>query len=258
MSNKSKLISISTGLILLAGCGSYYKKPESIESKMARYESKKEYINKIPEYTVNSPIKASRNPASANEYSEQINESNLSIYFLSLYEQNEIYNALFPDQKNIIKNCPTFHQELLKREASSYSYSLKEDIDYTKNSIVNSLSANAQLSKSTLASAMTKLMKGTIAELKSLCEYGQSDNYYIYENFITLSSKANKFPKNTDTVNSLLKTTIFYNQALISSISNKEKIKVKSRGLASTAKPLDYSEEAIRRLKASWAIESLK
>lgn len=260
MTNKYKALTLPLLIATLAGCGSYYKTPESIESKMARFESRKPYINKVPSFTTSKAPKVSRFPASANSEGEQINESNLSIYFLSLYEQYETMTSLYPDSKQALKSCPTFHQELLKRAPSSYSYNLRADISFAQDSIISSLAFSNEQAKDskTLAVAMDQHIRNTYSELRNLCEFGQSDNYYIYENFITLVNKGGKIKKNSEGINALLKTTVFYNQALISNISHKEKIRVKSRGLASAQNPTEYSQEAIRRLKASWAQESFE
>ena len=252
-------LSLITIFTLLSSCGSYYKKPESIEAKMARYTSKDESVNNVPDYMVSSyKYKGSRYPASADR--EEVNESNKSVYFLSLYEQYQSMAELYPTNKKVIKYCPTFHQEILKKSPRVSVYKLKNEIDFSKSSIVSSLDFDGQeASKKNLSQAMSIYMDQTYAELTQLCESGVSSNYYIYENFITLAQKNGVLGKNQDSLNALFKTTVFFNDALISSISDKEKIRTRGRSIASTKKlEVDYTQEAIRRLRATWAQESLK
>ncbi|EQC46235.1 hypothetical protein [Bacteriovorax sp. Seq25_V] len=252
-------LSLITILSLVASCGSYYKKPESIEAKMARYTSKEESVNKVPEYKVSGyKYKASRYPASADR--EEINESNKSVYFLSLYDQYHAMTDLYPQYKKQIKYCPTFHQQLVKKSPKEVKYSLKDQISFEDKSIVSSLDYEGQApSRKVLPKAMAKYMDQTHAELTELCENGVSSNYYIYENFITLAQKKGVIGKDEKSLNALYKTTIFYNESLLSSISAKEKIRTRGRTIASTRKlEADYTQEAIRRLRATWAQESLK
>lgn len=250
-----KNLSLIAIFSILWGCGNYYKKPESIEAKMARYESKDLSINDIPSFkATEAHIKKtkSRMPASADQ--EEIGESNKSVYFMSLHTQYQAMGDLYPEHKKSLKMCPTFHQEILKAPVKTTNWSQREDIDF-KNSIVKSFNVK---NKSELSIAMKNYMNSTFNELSILCDRGYSSNYYIYENFITLAAKKGVVTKDVNGINALLKTSIFFNDTLLKTIANEERIRKKSRGLASSESAPNYPKEALRRLKASWATDLLK
>jgi hypothetical protein len=122
-----KLIGMTTAsiatLTILGACSSTYRRPESIDDKIARYETKRTTTNKVPELqVVEGPIASkktrSRGPASVPTIAQtgraMANFSNKRLYFLTLLTQ---YNNLqtfvegtTPPQVNI---CPAFHTSLV-------------------------------------------------------------------------------------------------------------------------------------------------
>jgi hypothetical protein len=95
----------------------------------------------------------------------------------------------------------------------------------------------------------------TYSEIQELCEYGSSDNYYIYENLIT-HIKNNNFDASTHNMNILLKTTIFSNIALITSLNKEQSAKAGGRAIASVPTENNkyaYSSEVMARLNVNWA-----
>lgn len=245
-----KRIFLVTSLLMLASCASTYRRPESIEEKMARYKSRSVSTNKIPKYEVES-FSYSRGRVPASAYKAQgLDYSNKNLYFLSLYEQYESFTELYPEYRKDIKHCPVYHQVLLdyKDTPKKWSWSKKTKNDYQNKTIVKQLPN----SSSSIPIAMRDHMDRNYEELSQLCFTGASDNYYIYENLIEITKK-NKLGKNAQGVNSLLKTTLFYNETLLNTIGEKSRARAKGRGLASTKKKVNYTQEALTRLKANWA-----
>ncbi|MBF0299948.1 MAG: hypothetical protein HQK51_14580 [Oligoflexia bacterium] len=57
-----------------------------------------------------------------------------------------------------------------------------------------------------------------LKELKEMCEYGQSDQYFLFENLITHMKNNVSFRKSKESMEALLKTTIISNMAIIVSL----------------------------------------
>ena len=85
----------------------------------------------------------------------------------------------------------------------------------------------------------------TYSELKELCEFGVSDNYYNFENLLTYTKKKTLGPS-TKSLNSLVKTTIFSNWILLDSID-------KSKDFEKKKVLNTYTSEVVNRLKVDWA-----
>ena len=101
----------------------------------------------------------------------------------------------------------------------------------------------------------------TYSEIRELCEFGVSDNYYIYENLIT-HIKNSSFPPAEKSMDTLLKTTIFSNMALVTSIDKIQATPMRSiASVEAKSKDASYSNEVMTRLNVEWAkeyFESLK
>ncbi|OIQ17876.1 MAG: hypothetical protein BM556_10645 [Bacteriovorax sp. MedPE-SWde] len=245
-----KRIFLTLTIITLASCASTYRRPESIKEKMSRYKSKATSTNKIPEYKV-SGFKYSRGrvPASANKQ-QDLNYSNKNIYFLSLYEQYESFSQAYPENKKKIQYCPVYHQPLItyKETPKKWYWEKKTALSKSKDSIVSHLPK----AKESLTTAIREHMDRTHDELSKLCFTGASDNYYIYENIVEIT-KSNALKRNSDGINSLLKTTIFFNETLLHKVADKKRLRKKGRGLASAKEKVHYTQEALNRMKAAWA-----
>jgi|GEM_PF-541631 len=101
-------------------------------------------------------------------------------------------------------------------------------------------------------------LKKTHSELAELCEFGSSDNYYIYENLIGRIERVGPYEAGPIGAQTMLKTGIVFNQALIKSLKPEHsgaKVTPKaSRAPASVTKGSQemYHHEALSRLKAGW------
>lgn len=96
----------------------------------------------------------------------------------------------------------------------------------------------------------------TYAEIRELCEFGVSDNYYIYENMITHIKNTNFAPAENN-MNTLLKTTVFSNIALVTALNKVQPQAMRSIASVEVKKDpsAPYSNEVMTRLNVEWARE---
>jgi len=232
-------------------------------------------------------------PIPVQNVTEELKLSNKKRYFLSLYGQYEKLKKFGDSFKGPkVEICPSFHTSLLeyndkkgspegllevqsKTKRFTYDVSRLTDKTYVaqnpelllpvdKNDIhpkvidilvsegVNT--TPARVNEVVQAALDTHLVK-TYSEIRQLCEFGVSDNYYIYENLIT-HIKSNDFKPGDRNLNTLLKTTLFSNMALVTSIEKNHK--EPGRSIASVSNKgieAPYSKEVMTRLNVEWAQE---
>ena len=226
-------------------------------------------------------------PVSVDE-AKETNPTNKKLYFLTLYSE---YQSLKKYAQSFeapsVAICPNFHTSLIRHNEvagsetnikilKKFSYDTKKlsdqeyvgshpelmlplskdeispkVVDILKNSHepMNNISVNELVHK-----ALDIHLAKTYSEIRELCEYGVSDNYYIYENLIT-HIKSNKFEAEPKNMNILLKTTLFSNIALESSLE-KHPTTTSGRSIASITnddKQSSYANEVMTRLNVSWA-----
>lgn len=230
-----------------------------------------------------------------NQTNDEINLSNKKLYFLSLYGQYETLNKYTESYKGPKVNiCPSFHTSLLehnekkgtiveinesKKRSRSYNYDMNklDDPHYVASNpelllpvvkdevnpkVIDKFRTEGKsLSpfkmNEIVQSALDIHLAKTYSEIRQLCEFGVSDNYYIYENLIT-HIKSNSFLPAEKNLNTLLKTTLFSNLAIVTSIQKNQK--EISRSIASVEsnnpkKKSPYSSEVMTRLNVEWAQE---
>lgn len=232
-----------------------------------------------------TPASAPENP-NMNEDSKESNPTNKKLYFLTLFSEYETlknFSREFVGPEVTI--CPNFHTSLLRHNENSigtnnkmpntkrFTYDSKRysdelyiasrpelllplskdevtpkviDIIRSSSEPLNDFAVNELVHK-----ALDIHLAKTYSEIRELCEYGVSDNYYIYENLIT-HIKNNKFEADNKNMNTLLKTTVFSNMALMTSIAGQGGTSTPSRSIASSSKN-NYSSDVIARLSVSWA-----
>jgi hypothetical protein len=225
------------------------------------------------------------------EADKEGNPTNKKLYFLSLYTEYETlknYSTEFVGPE--ISICPNFHTSLLnhkekRSETPKTAYlSKKFTYDSARLSEEGYVSAHPELllplSKDSVTPKVVDVIKSsketmtdfainelvhkaldihlakTYSEVRELCEYGVSDNYYIYENLIT-HIKSNKFEADSNNMNTLLKTTLFSNMALMTSLEKYQPAPARSgRSIASVSdegKKGPYVNEVMARLNVTWA-----
>lgn len=238
--------------------------------------------------------KAARFPASAPENpnlgdeTKEIYQTNKKLYFLTLfseYESLKNYSQEFAGPS--VSICPNFHTSLLRHNDNiangSKTAPINKKFSYDSKRYGDEMYVASRpelllpLSKDEVTPKVIDVIKSshepmtdfainelvhkaldihlakTYSEIRELCEYGVSDNYYIYENLIT-HIKNNKFEAGNKNMNTLLKTTIFSNIALMTSLDKHETSP--GRSIASETndtKKSSYVTEVIARLNVSWA-----
>ncbi len=281
MSFKNQVLILAGAATLLASCSSYHRM-ESVDDKMSRYHSKRETANPVPQVaTVDTKFSASRGPA-AYDMKPKTNYTNKQIYFMTLYSQYEElgkYSAAMTPQ---IKSCPGNHTAWLNyknkfkkpntskkltvmfdKDSGNWNedylalypeLSLPVSIDAPTPTVADMIKGGEHVNpKNVLSHALDIHLAKTYKELKQLCEYGMSDNYYAFENLISDVKKDKRFTASTENMKLLLKTTLFTNMSLIKSFEGKKK----GRSIASH-KEDTLSEEVMIRLKAPWAKDYFK
>lgn len=238
---------------------------------------------------------ASVEPAVSSEKKEELenNPTNKKLYFLTLYTQYETlkkYSTEFAGPS--VSICPNFHTSLLRHNEKMPVKDSREmtteggkkfSYDTAKLTDESYVASNPELllplSKEETTPRVIDIIRGsktavgdfainemvhkaldihlakTYSEIRELCEYGVSDNYYIYENLIT-HIKNNKFDADSSNMNTLLKTTVFSNLALVTSLEKQAKVKTQGRAIASVdgeKKRGPYVGEIMTRLNVSWA-----
>jgi len=281
-------------IILLSACAAHYREPESIREKMARFKAKEEGINRVPEYyspTRNLLTQTGRTPASIHKKAKPaLNYNNKNLYFLTLYGQYSKLQNYSKSTAPEIKICPNFHTTLLKYKekygtqqnkkipiaSKIYDKSKFNDNDFlavnpelslpvTSENIHPRvkdilLQKNDQNSHEIILKALDIHLTKTYNEIKELCEHGQSQNYYIFENLMTYIGQQSEFKSSEKNMKYLLKTTVYSNIALIHSMNKFPKKRLRrgpSRGIASMPDQDKgsevFSNELLNRLNASWS-----
>jgi hypothetical protein len=227
--------------------------------------------------------------------SDEATLSNKKLYFLTLFGQYESINKYASDfEAPSVNVCPHFHNSLLehndrrpagfasnvpKKIAKKFVYDSSKfsDVDYisshpelslpiTKNEVTPKVidifrSEGAKLNDSKMNemvhAALDIHLSKTYGEIRELCEFGVSDNYYIYENMITHIKNSNFAPVEKN-MNTLLKTTVFSNIALVTALEKIQPQAMRSIASMETKKKdvsAPYSNELMTRLNVEWARE---
>ena len=259
MKLSNTLLPLLTACATLASCSNGFRRPESIEAKMSRFEPRNKNPNSVPKISV-LPVKIqvmknSRGPASVGSNAKNENEaqglSNKRLYFLGLYNQYKELGTFISDEKTPeINHCPAFHSTLLtlKERRRTNGEPKKQNIDFSTRYSANSLNDQSlalypelslplTLNDETitlrdaikseghrethhlLGQAIKVHLTKTYKELEELCDSGTSHNYYNYENLTTHIQRAGQeFGPTTQSLKSLLKTTLFANKAILESL----------------------------------------
>lgn len=278
MSLKNQILLILGASSLLASCSSYHRM-ESVDDKMSRYHSKREAANPVPKVaTTETKFSASRGPASY-DLKPKTNYTNKQLYFMTLYSQYDELGKYSKAKVPAIKSCPGNHTAwlnystkfkgklpnkelavLFDKNPAKWSkdypalypeLSLPVSIDRPTPTVADMIKGTRGVSpEKVLGHALDIHLSKTYKELKQLCNYGISDNYYAFENLISEVKKEKRFTASTTNMKLLLKTTLFTNMSLIKSFEGKKT----GRSIASH-KDDTLTQEVMIRLKAPWAKE---
>lgn len=277
---KKKIIIYPLALMAITSCSSY--RSESFESKFRRYNSKKSAQSLIPELKVPASFRPSnRAPASVKKTKNTIH--NKGLYFLTLIDQYDQLKT-FSKTSPAINHCPSFHGLFLNYKKTKkhlpkrvYSAGLGKDI-LTEKSKALLPELNLPVAKDSprpttfdilkkndsdltphqiMTNAISIHITKTYNEVVQLCQTGQSDNYYAFENLVTASKTRGTISKNINGLKILYKTTLFSNQVIINSLYKNSRSK--GRFPASFTKDLTKNlNAAAQRLGVNWAMDSFK
>ncbi len=288
MKHKTLSLAMTTMSLLAISCSSGFKRPESIEEKMARFKAKNIGQNFTPSYKVANVdfTKKARGRGPASVGKKNTGESNISnkrLYFLSLHNQyQQLKQYVSSDSAPTLNICPRFHTSLVKYKETygdqpyktkvyspKFTVSQLGDADYSakypelylpvskdgKTPTVMDMVSKTENKKveEVVKEAIKVHLSKTYIELKELCDYGSSDNYYVYENLLThIQRKDEGWPASNDNMTVLLKTTLVGNMALIRSLEYQSKAEA-SRGIASVNNEVYYDDEVLDRMNADWS-----
>ena len=278
---KNIILILCFGIII--SCSSNYKRPEALSSKMKRFSPIEEKVNLVPySAPLSETMKFSRRPASVNtKRNKKKFGSTKTLYFLALFDQFQTLKSYSHLKMPNIEICPHFHNPLLKRKRVIQKKG-RLNYSFLKKSHLNDdrfLSSTPELylpitekkknpkvidiiKKQEKNSWNNTIQKGisfhtlkTHRELKQLCNKGKSTNYYNFQNLMTFIRRSKNFSPSKKNLKVLLKTTLFSNMALISSLRKKHR----SRGLASVKKiEKELKGQVLFRMKADWVEEYFK
>ena len=218
--------------------------------------------------------------------------SNKKLYFLTLfgqYENMKKYSAQFAAPT--VNVCPHFHNSLLEhngkktpsfaghvgaKSLKKFSYDLaklsdpkyiathpelslplaKDEVTPKVIDIFRSQASTINDSKmdELVHTAIDIHLSKTYAEIRELCEFGVSDNYYIYENMITHIKNSNFSPAEKN-MNTLLKTTVFSNIALVTALDKIQVTPMRSIASVENKSAIPYTSELMTRFNVEWAQE---
>ena len=224
--------------------------------------------------------------------------SNRHLYFMALYSQYidlKAYSSY--ESLSKLNSCPAFHTSFItqnhqahnhKRTYSPDLYFSPEDItdpnviafypelqlplskEELRPTVADYFSKKTETYKDSpdqfhddLAQIVNQALEVHISktyhELVELCEYGQSDNYYVYENLITYITRNPAFGASSESMKTLLRTTLFSNKVLTKSLLSQSKV-VSSNASRSIASVQDnelstshvLEMEVAKRTKSDW------
>ncbi|MBI2520972.1 MAG: hypothetical protein HYV97_11160 [Bdellovibrio sp.] len=279
----SKLVMISFAIIsFLGGCGTY--RPESIESKMSHYNSPEQKVNQVPVLNINFDVTAHRSPSSLTvkeekdknvqyEITELSNFSNKKLYFLALFDQYNHLSRYTPSTTTKIKSCPNFHSGIIEQlgdypDPNNFKSPLLTQ-EYQANNLTH-VGLQLPMQKDDFHPTVHEFFASTPGqnlydlqikaldvhlskmydELEELCQYGTSDNYYIFEN-LTTYIQTQKLNQNNENFKILMRTTLFTNQILSNTF---EGLSDKGRQPANGHFSRHYFDGVVKRLNVGWAV----
>jgi hypothetical protein len=262
-------------LVLLTACSGYqYRAPESIADKMDRYKANNPNPN--PSLELKSRQDLLQKGASRGLASKELPEtyglkhSDKRLYFMSLLSQYELMRTMVKNETPNLTICPHFHSSVVeyKEEHGEYKTLHKAEtkakaggdealypelqLKVSNQGLTLKEELANQEKEEVLEKALSNHAKNTFNELRELCEYGVSDNFYAFENLMT-HIKNSGFAKNSESANVLFKTPIYANDLIMNSLSFKSSEPTRgpaSANLNSTEN--DYLRELSARMNAHW------
>ncbi len=226
--------------------------------------------------------------------SEELKLSHKRLYFMGLYQQYRTLGTFVSEEEvPEVQHCPSFHTTLLngkmgyrnhnkqalnfeKRYSSISSASeekqayypelyLPMDPESTLPTLGDVIKSDEGLDKNVAFQQALKVhLTKTYKELEELCETGSSSNYYNFQNLGRhIKSNRTSYQQGPAALQTLYKTTIFTNMALIESLEARSKTgssRMRGPASVSTSKKWEniYQDHMIKDLNITWAKQYLK
>lgn len=285
-------------VLLLTSCAHNYR-AESIEDKMARYKLDDIEVNKTPELT---PLSVKYKKTKMNKGRFPANEAPLNkysdkrIYFFGLYDQYKKFNALVGNTHKEVQSCPSFHSSLVKNNLYKKRYPAKNFTPASKVYLSKGKQIqqkhlalfpelNLPLEMNALSPKLYNIIKNgpkdfdmafkkvldihlrkTHDEILELCEYGNSSNYYKFQNLITHIKKNKNYQYKDEAMAALLKTSVFSNMALLNSFligpnTNRGRVPASASHKQTYNRTLPFSQyenEIFKRTRSEWSKQYYK
>lgn len=191
--------------------------------------------------TTSSETSSSREQESKEQENVDI-LTNKQIYFLTLLQQYKIFNRILNVEnqpQDLI--CPQFHDDLLTHQGLLLdygSYSLNHDFDkalekqkalasfpvlalpYKGADIYSVWKQDSSIKlEDSILHAILEFNKRNYAEIERLCQFGYSDNYYIFENLVQYYSDESVF-YDSNALHTLVRLPVFANMLLLDGLKD--------------------------------------
>jgi hypothetical protein len=187
--------------------------------------------------------KARRNLAQTKGIKKNLNAK--KAYFLALWEQYQTFQYLTHKSREV-KHCPSFHEVLLEekkiKSQKNNFYSFDQNFNQVEKSpekIVfhpvlslpyKEADLYSYLEKEQAWNEVTLHVKKVIElrlsnvekELLELCDTGQSDEYFIYQNMVTYYGVDKKFYENNKNLEAYLKIPLVANTMILNGLAKEE------------------------------------
>jgi hypothetical protein len=233
-----KRILLSGCALALVSCGSYQLSSiegvERVKLTQKRYEKPQFYLKKF------KPNKQSRSIASV---ADEVIVSNKRAYFLSLWKQYQSFQKV-TNVSDGIQSCPQFHNDLIVHKKSLInSTNMKKSFNFS-DVIVNSVNITSYpvlslpykrtdvyqyLSKKNAWEKSDEIVKTALIdhqnkmkqEIELMCEYGESRDYYVYENMISYYKSNEAFIYSYESLPAVMKIPVVSNMFLLDSLAKR-------------------------------------
>lgn len=198
--------------------------------------------------------------------SELAKEPNRNIYFFALYNQFKDFKILAADSSLVLGSCPQFHHQILddayvtqarksfglKRQKAAFNPGLAKIYYPELNLKTNTVDVLAESDKASFSRNFKKAMKShaktLLNELAEMCNYGNSDQFYVFENFIRHLRANPNYYYQAGSIDSMANIPVVANIILTHSLADQFKLN-------------KYDQAVLQRLKGSWVyhyVENLK
>lgn len=191
-----KNLSFALLSVLLASCSHLNEGPKVVQFPYAA-----ELLQKVQ-------MGAARTPASLDV--ELIRKSPRRVYFSALYHQYLTFGQ-YLNKKTEIKSCPQFHHDKVETDVSlvpKVSLYPSTDVEPDGRNYFPELVFDKNFS-------LRDYHKVIKSEIVVLCEQGDSDNFYKFDNLITHYSHKKSFHQDPKAMGSVLKIPVFANFYLV-------------------------------------------